>query len=101
MAGPDSCYLLPNLTTTQRKFAVNKCKKFGGHLVTIESEAENHFLSMLLSDFSGGKTMCCKILSICMGSGYHLTLYHRMVGSSLAGGNILAKLKLYFIAQIP
>ena len=55
LAGPDSCYLMPNKTTTQRKFAVNKCKNFGGHLVNIETEAENNFLSVLFSDFAGGR----------------------------------------------
>ena len=55
LAGPDSCYFMPNKSTSQRKFAVNKCKNFGGHLVNIETEAENNFLSVLFSDFSGGR----------------------------------------------
>ncbi|XP_052784595.1 uncharacterized protein LOC128220288 [Mya arenaria] len=45
IAGPSSCYFVSSITTTQRKYAVNKCAAIGGRLVTIETEAENHFLS--------------------------------------------------------
>ena len=43
------------MTTTKYQFAVNKCANQGGHLVNIETEAENHFLSNLFSNIPGGE----------------------------------------------
>ncbi|XP_045212294.2 uncharacterized protein LOC123563518 [Mercenaria mercenaria] len=47
IAGSESCYFLSKIPTTQKKFAVSKCANIGGHLVNIETETENHFLSSL------------------------------------------------------
>ncbi|XP_053383873.1 uncharacterized protein LOC123562463 [Mercenaria mercenaria] len=45
IAGPTGCYqILPNMVT-KRQFAVNKCAARGGHLLNIETEEENHFIS--------------------------------------------------------
>lgn len=57
VAGPTSCYqLLPN-TITKREFAMNKCAEHGGHLVAIETEAENHFISNAFWDYSKGPVL--------------------------------------------
>ncbi|KAL4240077.1 zymogen binding [Mactra antiquata] len=53
IAGPEGCYYMSNITTTQRKFAVNKCAAIGGHLVNIETEAENNFLSVVFGNIPG------------------------------------------------
>ncbi|XP_060570455.1 uncharacterized protein LOC132728801 [Ruditapes philippinarum] len=53
IAGDESCYFLSNITTTKNKFAINKCANQGGHLVNIETEAENHFLSNLFAHIPG------------------------------------------------
>lgn len=57
IAGDTGCYFLSNITTTQRKFAVNKCSNIGGHLVNIETEAENHFLSSVFAHIPGEPIM--------------------------------------------
>ena len=40
---------MPGRPVTRREFAVKRCKLRGGHLVNIETEAENHFLSYAFS----------------------------------------------------
>ena len=45
VAGTSSCYQLSKGFVTNRDFAVKRCALRGGHLVAIESEAENQFLS--------------------------------------------------------
>lgn len=54
IAGPTGCYqVLPNIVTKQ-EFAVNKCLARGGHLVTIETDLENHFISNAFWNFTHG-----------------------------------------------
>lgn len=53
IAGPAGCYQTSRDVVTRRDFAVNKCTARGGHLVTIETEEENHFLSQVFSNESG------------------------------------------------
>ena len=36
---------MPGRPVTRREFALKRCKLRGGHLVNIETEAENDFLS--------------------------------------------------------
>jgi len=55
IAGPTSCYFLSTITTTQKKFALLKCKAMNGSLVNIESPMENHFISMAFANITGGK----------------------------------------------
>ena len=45
IAGPSGCYQLSTGHVRTRDFAVKICALRGGHLVTVENEAENHFLS--------------------------------------------------------
>ncbi|XP_052786352.1 uncharacterized protein LOC128221780 isoform X2 [Mya arenaria] len=47
LAGPTGCYQLINNIVSKRTFAVNKCARRGGHLVTIETELENNFISSI------------------------------------------------------
>ncbi|KAH3862789.1 hypothetical protein DPMN_025763 [Dreissena polymorpha] len=44
-AGPTGCYEIPESMVTRRSYAITKCLKRSGHLVTIETEQENHFIS--------------------------------------------------------
>ncbi|XP_021351066.1 deleted in malignant brain tumors 1 protein-like isoform X2 [Mizuhopecten yessoensis] len=50
IAGPDSCYQFnsPNKPVKSVKQVLSKCARTGGHLVNIETEKENHFLSNTL-----------------------------------------------------
>ena len=45
VAGQYGCYQLSTGHVTNRDFAVKRCALRGGHLATIENEAENHYLS--------------------------------------------------------
>ena len=40
---------MPGRPVTRREFALKRCKLRGGHLVNIETEAENDFLSNVFS----------------------------------------------------
>ena len=53
-AGPAGCYQLSTGYVTNRDFAVKRCALRGGHLVTIENEAENHFLSHAFANATNG-----------------------------------------------
>ncbi|XP_045214324.2 neurotrypsin-like [Mercenaria mercenaria] len=45
-AGDGGCYYMPLQKVTSRDTAMQKCLKLGAHLVTVESEKENAFLSL-------------------------------------------------------
>lgn len=49
VAGRTSCYYLSTITTSQQVYAERKCQSMGAYLVNIETEAENHFLSVMFA----------------------------------------------------
>lgn len=59
IAGQDSCYQFntPNKPVKTAKQVLGKCAKAGGHLVTIETEKENNFLSNTLQLLYASKAL--------------------------------------------
>ncbi|KAL3875620.1 hypothetical protein ACJMK2_033552, partial [Sinanodonta woodiana] len=58
IAGTSGCYKLSSETINTRDLAVDRCAEDGGHLLTIETERENNFISNVLyalgdEEFSG------------------------------------------------
>lgn len=74
IAGPAACYQIPRNMVTRREFAVNKCAARGGHLVTIETEEENHFLSQVFWNESQGTHIHICVTEIERNASYHIPL---------------------------
>ncbi|KAK3588525.1 hypothetical protein CHS0354_014235 [Potamilus streckersoni] len=58
ISSPSGCYKLSSETVNTRDMAENRCAENGGHLLTIETERENNFISNVLyalgdKEFSG------------------------------------------------